>query len=304
MANNQEEEIEHLRQLIATYIRVLRKLELKTASFGLHCPPWIEVQIDDIVDKVALLEKKLAEKIQKANLESSHIADFGAVLGDLLTKFTDFYASNNKDLVLKTIPIGDIISTILSSGIVKNEANLVKEICRIINDLSLFRVDFHGNEKISITNLEIFKYIQYIYVMPDIVIVGSNSYVDTIESMGEPENIFIRKISISYVRNLRYPRINISIPSKAAVHPRMIQRLRWVQKPSLLYDLDFYTFAGRRIGDIKTRTMTSPYTMKGAHREVYLPNKIDVTLLVTTISDNKNKDLRTYIKVIDSTTVS
>lgn len=53
-------EIARKRDLVYQHNRRLHVLELQAAQFGLHCPPHITLEIDDLNQKIAALEREIA----------------------------------------------------------------------------------------------------------------------------------------------------------------------------------------------------------------------------------------------------
>src|SRR5262245_39101173 len=70
-ADEIKEEIEHQRILQKEYRKRLRVLEQQAAKFGIYVPPHLEIEIDDIKEKIRDCEKQI-DSLDRLKFISSH----------------------------------------------------------------------------------------------------------------------------------------------------------------------------------------------------------------------------------------
>lgn len=56
------DEAAHKRELIALHRKVLNTLELRAAQFGIHTPPYITIEIEELKAKIAQLQRELGDR--------------------------------------------------------------------------------------------------------------------------------------------------------------------------------------------------------------------------------------------------
>lgn len=67
--NELQEDIDHNKELISSYKKSLRILELKAAKFGLHIPLYVQIEIDSTNERISASEEKIKQLEQKLLLE-------------------------------------------------------------------------------------------------------------------------------------------------------------------------------------------------------------------------------------------
>jgi hypothetical protein len=71
--HEEEDDLNHNLELIAIHKRSLRVLELQAAKFGIHIPPYIQIEIEEIRATISSLENKVNELT--LNIEQLRIID-------------------------------------------------------------------------------------------------------------------------------------------------------------------------------------------------------------------------------------
>src|SRR6266487_4792495 len=84
-ADELKEEIAHCQALIKDYTKRLRVLERQAAKFGIHVPPQIQVEIDELAEKIQKLTKTVDDHKQLlVTLGERNVTEVIAVVADLL----------------------------------------------------------------------------------------------------------------------------------------------------------------------------------------------------------------------------
>ena len=169
-------------------------------------------------------------------------------------------------------------------------------LCSIISSRSIGHVD------VTITNIDLFNYIQKIHIEPEndrpyIVVIGAVSKQhDMLINLGN--NSYIeRKTKIIHDRTSPYPRLNLTTPSKRPSSNWRHRRFDWLQRGSAEDDLDVYTYQERWVGSISTRELGLPYTISGKRLNFIIPEQAGTTLLATSIRNEKGTALMHCIRV-------
>jgi hypothetical protein len=63
------EDVARLQEKIETHKRRLHELELQAARFGIHCPPHIKIEIEDIQEQIFQIERRIDKNVIKSYIE-------------------------------------------------------------------------------------------------------------------------------------------------------------------------------------------------------------------------------------------
>src|SRR3954471_14380359 len=80
-----KEDIDHKFQLLDTHTKHLRVLETQAAKFGLHLPPYIQIELDDIRATIQQLTHEIATEQEQLKQDGTRIFVTRISLATLLT---------------------------------------------------------------------------------------------------------------------------------------------------------------------------------------------------------------------------
>jgi hypothetical protein len=121
-----KKEIERTKVLLREHRKYFSKLELKAAKFGLHLPPYLEVEIDNTKEKIDICVKRLdlmtdgSNKLMEINQKAEELRDLAVDYGWYILRFSDIQDHTGNAMDIQELGT-DITGLILEASKINKE---------------------------------------------------------------------------------------------------------------------------------------------------------------------------------------